>query len=449
MAKDWERLGGETGKKVDTSRLGRAMRLGRLGARFAGSAIKAGLSRRGDDEGEGLDTMARAAMKNAEHIVDVMGQMKGAAMKVGQLLSADPDLVAPEFADALTRLQREAPPMTFQTVSDVIEAALDRPLSDVFRFFDPTPLGAASIGQVHRATLFDGREVAVKVQYPGIAESLDSDLRNLAGLMKFSRVFMTKERADDFVREAREAILIEADYTREAENLARFHALLVDWPDVVVPEPVLELSRPNLLVMQFVEGQKFDDAVIAIEDRDRRSALVSRFVELFVFMFHELNELHADPHPGNFMLTPDERIVLLDFGCIRSFRPALADGVLEMLVAFWDDDMDALAAIFRRFGFGREGMTYPDAEVMRTYHRLILEPLLVDAPFNFSTFSVHQKARAFIRQNPSFLKMVPPAELLLYFRVIAGVKGLLTRIDADVNLRAMAEATCRHRGILP
>ena len=448
MAKDWERLGGETGQKVDTSRLGRAMRLGRLAGRFAGSALKAGLTRRGDDEGDQLDAVARAAMKNAGHIVDVMGQMKGAAMKIGQMLSADPDLVSPEFAEKLTQLQREAPPMTFQTVTQVIEAALDRPMADVFRFFDPTPLGAASIGQVHRATLDDGRDVAVKVQYPGIAQSLDSDLRNLASLLKLGRVFMSKERAEDFVREARDAILIEAAYTREAANLARFRVLLADREGVIIPEPIADLCRPTVLVMAYVDGRKFDDAITSIEDKERRSALLARFVELFVHMFHDLHELHADPHPGNFMLTANDEIVLLDFGCIRAFRPELTDGVLRMLSAYWADDMDGMAALFRHFHFGRDGMAMPSSDVLRTYHRMILEPLTTDAPFNFSTFAVHAKARDFVLRHPNLMRMVPPAEMLLYLRVVAGLKGMLTRVDGEVNLRGMAEEACRRRGVL-
>jgi len=445
VAKDWEKLGGEKGQRVETGRFGRAMRLGRLASRVAGSALKAGVSRATGGEG---DMLALAATKNARQIVDALGEMKGAAMKVGQLLSADPDLVAPEFADQLTALQQAAPPMKFATVTQVVEDALDQPISEVFRYFDPEPIGAASIGQVHRATLFDGRCVAVKVQYPGIKASLDSDLRNLGAVLKLGRVFMTKERADAFVTEAREAILGEADYHQEGQNLERFHALLADQEGIRIPAPVLEFTRETVLVMEFIEGQKLDDALLAIDDRAERSRILQRFVGLFVHMFHDLFVLHGDPHPGNFLLTPDHEVVLLDWGCVREFRPEITDGVYQMLIAFWNDDMAELSRLLQHFEFGREGGRMPTEDVLREYHRMILEPVAKNASFDYSQWTVHGRARAFVLRNPDMLRLVPPAELLLYFRVLTGMKGLVTRVGADVNLRALAEDGCRRRGLL-
>lgn len=443
MAKDWAALGGDKGKKVDTSRVGRAIKIGKVAARFTGSMLKAGLTRKRD---ENFEAMAEAAIANAGKIADVMGEMKGAAMKVGQMLSADPDLVDPAFAEKLITLQREAPPMDFETVAAQVEKWLDQPIDAVFRYFDPEPLGAASIGQVHRATLFDGREVAVKVQYPGIAESIDSDLKNLGSMLKVGRVFVTKERADGFIAEARDAIVAEADYRREGENLARFRALLEGFEGVRIPEPII--ATEQVLVMEFCAGEKLDDAINAIADAERRNGIAARFVRLFVSLFHDHHTLHADPHPGNFLLAPDDTIVLLDFGCVRDFDPEIADDVLRMLVAFWSDDMARLEALFKRRGFGRPGMEWPDHETLRQYHRMILEPIAEDAPFRFSEFRVAGRVRTFFRQNLGFLRIVPPPELLLYLRVMAGMKGMMTRIDAAVNLRAIAEEACRRRGVM-
>lgn len=445
MTKDWAALGGDKGKKVDTSRVGRALRLGKVAARFTGSMLKAGLTRKKDED---FEVLAEAALANASRIADVMGEMKGAAMKVGQMLSADPDLVDPAFADKLIALQRDAPPMDFETVAAQIEAALDQPIDAVFRYFDPEPLGAASIGQVHRATLFDGRDVAVKVQYPGIADSIDSDLKNLGGLLKVGRVFISKDRAAAFIAEARDAIVAEANYLREGENLARFRALLADFEGIRVPEPIMEYTREQVLVMEFCEGEKLDDAINEIADAEERNALALRFVRLYISLFHEHFTLHADPHPGNFLLAPDGHIVLLDFGCVRDFDPAIADDVLRILVAFWDDDMTRLTAVLKRLGFGRPGMTWPDDDAMRTYYQMILEPMAEDAPFRFSEFQVAARMRTFVRQNLTFMKLVPPAEMLLYLRVMVGIKGMLTRIDAAVNFRACGEEMCRKRGIL-
>ncbi|MEE2786481.1 MAG: AarF/ABC1/UbiB kinase family protein [Myxococcota bacterium] len=446
MARDWKSLGGDRGRKVETGRLGRALKLGGLATKVSGSFLKRQIKRIGG-QSDDLEGMAGAALDNARQIVEVMGEMKGAAMKVGQLLSTDPDILDPEFAQRLKTLQNSAPPMDFETLSAQVEAALDQPIEAVFKFFDPEPIGSASIGQVHRAQLFDGREVAVKIQYPGIAGSIESDVRNLGSLLKLGRVFISKERADQFVEEARDAILAEADYTQEARNLERFRAHFKDFEGVRIPEPVLAYTRPNLLVMEFIEGQPFDVGVNALPDPHLRNELADRFLRVFVYMFHDLHELHADPHPGNFLLDQDQNIVLLDFGCIRTFDPFYSDGVLRILRAFWDDDMVELSRIYRELKFGTETMTYPSHDVLRAYHNLILAPMKHHGPFRFADFKVHSEARAFVRKHMSILKLVPPRELLLYLRVVAGMKGMMTRIDAEVHVREGAEEVCERRGI--
>jgi predicted unusual protein kinase regulating ubiquinone biosynthesis (AarF/ABC1/UbiB family) len=446
MAKDWAKLGGDRGKPVKTSTLGRAIKLGGLATRISGSFLKKQIQRMGSEANE-FETIADAAKDNVRQMVEVMGEMKGAAMKIGQLLSTDPDIVDSAFAERLATLQRNAPPMDYVTLSAQFEAAIGLPISEVFSYFDPEPIGAASIGQVHRATLHGGEDVAVKVQYPGIAQSIDSDMNNLGRMLRLGRVFMSKERADAFVREARQTIMAESDYRQEAANLNRFRELFADWDDVRIPKPIMAYSRETVLVMEFLAGTPFDEAVIAIEDAQERNAICTRFIEIFVHMVHDINLLHADPHPGNFFLDEQQNIVLLDFGCIRALDVQLADGLLRMLRCLWDDDMDTLTQYYRDFKFGREGMEFPDNEVMRDYHQLILYPMIYEGPVNFGTFDLHGPMREFLVKNGSLLKMIPPAELLLYFRVLAGLKGMMTKVGGSVNIRALAEAVCERRGI--
>ena len=440
MGKDWESLAGERGKRVDSSRLGRALKLGRLATHFTGSVIKAQFRRREPE------VLATAALNNAKQIVEVMGEMKGAAMKVGQLLSADPDLIDQAFADRLAHLQRNAPPMTFLTVQAQIEAALDRPISQLFRFFDPEPLGSASIGQVHRAQLFDGREVAIKVQYPGILDSLESDLRNLSSLLKLGRVFMSQARAQSFIVEARTSLLREADYLAEAEQLSYFQHHLGGRFGLRIPAPIRELCRSSVLTMEFLPGEKLDEALQKLDDPQSRLEIIERFVEAFVFMFHDLRRLHADPHPGNFLLTPEGEIGLLDFGCVREFSPELSDGVLRVLMAFWDDDTQTILDVLKEMGFSRRDAPPPSLEDLHTYLHIILEPIAERRPFNFYGWRVHARQRAFIRKHLKILNLVPPAEMLLYFRVLAGLKGMHARVDVARDLRKIAEACCRRHG---
>ena len=143
----------------------------------------------------------------------------------------------------------------------------------------------------------------------------------------------------------------------------------------------MEYARPNLLVMEFIEGQPFHEAVNQIEDPQIRNEIADRFLNIFVHMFHDLHELHADPHPGNFMLDDQHRIVLLDFGCIRTFDPYWSDGVLRLLRAFWAEDMPAMESLYRELNFGTQDMTYPDHDVLQAYHDLILAPMKHRGPF--------------------------------------------------------------------
>jgi predicted unusual protein kinase regulating ubiquinone biosynthesis (AarF/ABC1/UbiB family) len=442
---------GEQGKHVQAGRFGRALKLGGLATRVAGSAFANAVGKAfGPSTPEAAtDAAAQALMQNAERIVQVMGEMKGAVMKVGQLISADPDLVVPEFADSLSKLQRSAPPMPFEMVRAQVEGQLGDTLEALYADFETTPIGAASIGQVHRARLHDGRVVAVKVQYPGIADTLESDLKNLGMVLNVGRVLLAKERLEGFLEEAKVAILDEADYELEARTLQRFRKLFADKPALRIPEPVLGHTARQVLTMEFIEGEKLDDALRRIDDPAVRDQIVTDFVDAFVSMFHDQHVLHADPHPGNFMLDAQGRIVLLDFGCTRAFDPALCDGILDLLMAFWDDDMAEMERLFRALGFGEPGVKYPDAEVLRTYHRIVLEPLMHDGPFDFAGWSVHGRLRTFMRDHLEMLRLPPPPGLLLYLRVLAGIKGQMARMQANVNVRQIAEACCRRHGRLP
>lgn len=429
------------------SRFGRALKLSGLATRVTGSVIAHSVKRAfGGDPDQHAGSAALLA--NAERIVKTMGEMKGAAMKVGQLLSADPDLIHPDFADRLSSLQRSAPPMTFDMVRRQVEAAFGRSLEALYADFEPEPIGAASIGQVHRARLHTGQVVAVKVQYPGIITTLDSDLRNLAAVLSMGRVFLSRERLDQFIEEARGAILDEADYELEARTLAKFRRLMAHRSGLRVPEPFPEYTARTVVTMEYIAGGKLDEVLLTLDDAEEKDRLITRFVETFVWMFHEHYVLHADPHPGNFLLDEQKNIVLLDFGCVKTFDPELCDGVLHLLRHFWEGDMHAMEQRFRMMGFGTPDAKFPDHEVLRAYHDLILAPIKHDAPFDFDGWSVHARLRTFLRENFELVRMIPPAGLILYFRVLAGLKGQMTRMRANINLRAIAEAQCRRKGLL-
>lgn len=452
MTQDWDKLGGEEGQVVPTGRFSRALKLGTMSARVTASALatKIGsavlpMAREKRDE-----MLSKAYSRNAKVALEVLGNLKGASMKVGQMLSADPELLPQEFSDVLRSLQRSAPPMPYATVKSQIERALDRPMETVFRYFDPTPLGAASIGQVHRARLVTGEDVAVKVQYPGVAESLESDLKTLKSLLGAGRAVFEREKLEAYFAEIQDVLLQECDYLQEARNLERFQKYLAPKPGLRCPRPYIEFSHPRVLVMELMQGEKLDEALQKVEEGSRRDELMVRWVATFSWMFHELGELHIDPHPGNFLLTEDDELIVLDFGCIRSFEGEFTDGFLDVLDACWQGDHARAIEGYLKLGFGGPGLDASrlDPDTVRAYNEVVLAPFMRDVPFDFGSWSPARDANAFMVRHPSLLLLTPPAQALPYFRVLSGIKGLLARLDARVNVFPMAVETARRRGRL-
>ena len=451
MGTDWEKLAGEKGRDVPAGRFKRLLRVGALGASVGASSALRRVSqvvRPGASKDSAEDGAFRT--RQAEKVLKVLGEMKGATMKVGQILSSDPDLIPPEFIDKLSELQRDAPPMTYRTVTNIIEEAFGLPLSEVFETFDPDPAGSASIGQVHRARLRTGEEVAVKVQYPGICETLESDLQNLTSLLTLARVVADRERIEAYSHEARVALEQEMDYVGEAKRLAHFRDIFDHVPGVTCPRPFEEWTRPNVLTMSFVRGKKLDEALEGMTDREEREAILMRWCNLYSWMLHELHELHADPHPGNFILTEDNNLAVLDFGCVKRCDPRAADGILDILDACWQGDDARAANLYRELGFGREGCDERayDPQLLHDYHQICLAPFLKDEPFAFGEWEMRRSMQTFMMDNPVMLKLVPPAEFLMMYRVLGGIKGLLNKLDARLNVHRMAVELARRRGRL-
>ena len=452
MAKRWEELAGEQGKEIPSGRFVRMLHIGRLGLGVSVSTVTSEISRRlrigrPEDRRAALRVFRR---EQADKVATVLGQLKGASMKVGQLLSQDPDLLPPEVLSELTRLQHAAPPMTWATIKHQVEGALDRPMEAVFKEFCPEPIGSASIGQVHRGVLRTGEEVAVKVQYPGIVETLDSDLDNLGSLLTMGRAIVERRRLKDYLELCRSAVLEEADYVAEARHLRRFHDLLAERDGVRAPLPFEQWTRTSVLTMELARGEKIDEALARMGPGPEQEDLLERFVETYSWMFHELFELHSDPHPGNFLVEEDGGIVWLDFGCVHKMSPHYSDGILDILDSCWQRDPERAVAAYLRLGFGGDAVREDafDPELFWRYHQIILRPFLRDEPFDFGKWRIRRELQRFILSNPKMWKLVPPAEMLMYFRVVSGIKGLLGKTGGRLNVHRMAVGLARRRGKL-
>jgi len=339
-----------------------SIRRGRLsrGLPLAGLAVRQGLGRVAGkltrDEEKQLDRFTR----EAERYVAVLGDMKGVAMKVGQLVSfldagAIPDQYRAAYQQIVGALQADAPPMPFETVRAVLGRELDRPVNEVFAWIGERPMAAASIGQVHAARLPDGREVVVKVQYPGVGDAIRADLQNTELIASFARLGAKlspiRITADPtaIAEEITERVSEELDYRIEAVNQTGFRAHYEGHPFIRVPEIVPELSTERVLVMDHHDGLRWTAALEQPQElKDTWGEVVDRFVFGSLYDFGEFN---ADPHPGNYLFHDDGGVTFLDFGCVKRFSP---DQVVAMRrisqSVFDDDDAQALFDCFQQLG---------------------------------------------------------------------------------------------------
>jgi predicted unusual protein kinase regulating ubiquinone biosynthesis (AarF/ABC1/UbiB family) len=347
---------------VQTRTVEDGIRRGRLarGLPLAGLAVRQGVGRVAGKLTRDEQKQLARFTREAERYVAVLGDMKGVAMKVGQLLSfldtgAIPDQYRAAYQQIIGTLQADAPPMPFETVRDVIELELERPVDEVFAWIGERPMAAASIGQVHAARLPDGREVVVKVQYPGVGDAIRADLQNTELIASFARLGMKlspiRVTADPtaIAEEITDRITEELDYRIEAANQAEFCSHYEGHPFIRIPEVVPELSTERVLVMDHHDGLRWTAALEQPQElKDTWGEVVHRFVFGSLYDFGEFN---ADPHPGNYLFHEDGGVTFLDFGCVKRFSPDQVTAMCRISQSVFDDeDAEALFDCFQQLG---------------------------------------------------------------------------------------------------
>ncbi|WP_420035463.1 ABC1 kinase family protein [Streptomyces sp. cg28] len=385
--------------------------------------------------------------RTAEQLFRVLGELKGGAMKFGQALSvfesALPEDVAGPYRAALTKLQEAAPPMPTRTVHAVLAERLGEEWRELFLEFEDKPAAAASIGQVHRAVWHDGREVAVKVQYPGAGEALLSDLTQLGRFARLLGPLIPGMDIKPLIAEMRDRVSEELDYALEARAQQAHAEEFDDDPDVVVPQVVHQCEQ--VLVTEWIDGIPLAEIISdgSEEQRDRAGQLLARF--LFSGPART-GLLHADPHPGNFRLLPDEkggwRLGVLDFGTVDRLPGGLPSPIGDSLRLTLEGDASAIYELLREEGFVRESIRLePDAVL--DYLLPIIEPAQVEQ-FTFTrSWMRNQAARIADPRSPAHQLgrqlNLPPAYLLIH-RVTLSTIGVLCQLGATVRLRDELEA---------
>lgn len=385
--------------------------------------------------------------RTAEQLFKVLGELKGGAMKFGQALSvfesALPEEVAGPYRAALTKLQEAAPPMPTRTVHAVLAERLGEDWRELFLEFEDKPAAAASIGQVHRAVWEDGREVAVKVQYPGAGEALLSDLNQLSRFARLLGPLIPGMDIKPLITELRDRVSEELDYSLEAQAQHAHAEEFADDPDVMVPDVVYQCEQ--VLVTEWIDGVPLSDVIAdgTQEQRDRAGQLLARF--LFSGPART-GLLHADPHPGNFRLLPDEkggwRLGVLDFGTVDRLPGGLPPTIGISLRMTLDGEADAVYEMLREEDFVQESVELePDAVL--DYLLPIIEPMLVEE-FTFTRDWIRgQATRVADPRSPAYQLgkrlNLPPSYLLIH-RVTLSTIGVLCQLGATVRMRDELEA---------
>ncbi len=389
------------------------------------------------------DVSAEMSARTAEQLFAVLGQLKGGAMKFGQALSvfeaAVPDEMAGPYREALTKLQSAAPPMSAASVRRMLTEQLGRSWPQRFAEFDETPTAAASIGQVHRATWHDGRTVAVKIQYPGADEALRSDLRQLT---RFSRLFQSLAPGAEIkplLAELQDRMVEELDYRTEADNQRAFAAAFDGDEQVLVPHVVA--SSPKVMITEWITGTPFS-SIIAEGSKQERDEAGRLLAEFHFSSPARAGLLHADPHPGNFMMLPDGRLSVIDFGAVARLPDGLPVTMGRMLRLALEDRSEELLELLRADRFVHTDSRLR-AEDVQAYLGPFVDP--VRAPsFHFTRSWMQQQAeRVGDLRSPDFRtgrSLNLPSDYLLIHRVTLGATGILCQLDAEVAAREIISA---------
>jgi predicted unusual protein kinase regulating ubiquinone biosynthesis (AarF/ABC1/UbiB family) len=340
--------------KIPTSRVRRTARIGRVAASQAvkQAGTKAANVARSDDGA--AKALEKRQVETAQQIVTALGTMKGAAMKLGQVMSfLDVGLVPEEYREEFQRklgeLRDAAPNVRFDDMKKVIEEELEEPVSEVFSDFDTEPIAAASIGQVYRATLNDGRDVAVKVQYPGVAGAVRADMQNLGLILRLMKRVAPGIDVGAIADEVRKRINEELDYELEAQNQRALSRIYRGHPFIVVPPVVTRLSRERVLITEFVEGTGFEEHKgLPQADRDRIGEVIFRF---YMGCLYRHRQFSGDPHPGNYKLLADGRLAFLDFGLFKRMDAPEVELELAAQRAVVEDDRAQLHRLLAEAGF--------------------------------------------------------------------------------------------------
>jgi predicted unusual protein kinase regulating ubiquinone biosynthesis (AarF/ABC1/UbiB family) len=415
----------------------RAARYARVGANMSGVAARMAGNRLFGRDGQDAS--------NAAALAQALGGLKGPIMKVAQLLATIPDLIPPEYAAELQKLQSEAPPMGAAFVRRRMQAELGPDWQSRFGSFDLRPAAAASLGQVHRAVSRDGAPLACKLQYPDMQSAVEADLRQLEIALALHRRLDPAIDTREIGVEIGERVREELDYVREAKHAALYAHALADIPEVRVPAVHLELSTRRLLTLGWLEGERI--LAFAAADQAIRNRLAVAMFKAWWHPFSHAAVIHGDPHLGNYTVFSEggepQGINLLDYGCIRIFHPKFVGGVVDLYYGLLNNDRARVVHAYETWGFRRLSAELID--ILNIWARFIYGPLLDDRtrtvadgvkPSEYGRRQAFEVHKALKEKGP----VVVPREFVFMDRAAVGLGAVFLHLRADLNFHRLFEA---------
>lgn len=417
---------------ISTAMGSRAAAIGGLATRSA--ARKAALRMRQvvSSKARRRELEAQYHIKTSGEVAALMGQMKGVFMKLGQIASFARESLPPEARKVLETLQKDAPPMAWSLVREVVEAELGD-LAARFAWFDEAPLAAASIGQVHRARLHSGEDVVVKVQYPGVDTAIRNDLRFTQGLVAMGGVFFRNTDASAMIEEVKARLLDELDYLQEATNQERFAAIWEGHPLIRIPRVYRSHTTARVLTQSYAAGLSFNDFLaIATPDEKRLAVLV---MNDFVFdSMHLFRVFNGDPHPGNYLFHEDGGVTFLDFGCVKRFEGPFLGDLRDLNRAILERDEEAFEAALRKTNIVMADRPY-DRDASWAFFDYHARPFAKDEVFAFDAAYLAEAADT-MRLDVIKRFNLPP-DLVLFNRITFGLNAIFERLGARENFHRL------------
>ena len=425
-------------RSVPTSRLSRFAKLGSLATGVATNMLVGGA--KSALSGKGWDNKSLLLQpKNIENLATQLSHLRGAAMKLGQLLSMDAgDLLTPELAQLLSLLRADANPMPHKQLVSVLKEQWGDDWLSRFSHIELRPFAAASIGQVHLAYIENGDQLAVKIQYPGIAKSVVSDVDNVITLLTLSRLLPKELDIKPLVEEAKAQLLAEADYTLEAQYLARYKTLLSTNPHFKVPSVYVEHSTAQVLTMEYVDAKPIE--AICDLPAAELSHVAEQLIDLFFKEMFEFKLIQSDPNFANFHYQPEsQKIVLFDFGATREITATLSDAYLALFKAGSNNDRAGVLNAATAIGYFKDALKDDYKERLIDLFLMACEPLRYNGEFDFkySELAGNIKDAGLQLSAQSQQWHTPPLDALFIHRKLAGLYLIAARLEAKINIKSL------------